>query len=131
MIVVDTTVWIDFFRGRHTLGTEKLIEAINLGTIIVGDLVLVEILQGLRDNQQARRVEGILRRHPVEAMLDPASASRVAGNYRHLREIGITVRKTADLIIGTFCIDRGYTLLHNDRDFEPMRQHLGLKVVCP
>lgn len=131
MIVVDTTVWIDFFRGRRTAETEMLIGLIGRGLIVVGDLILVEILQGLRDDQQAQRVEGALRCHRMEAMLDPLSAVQVARNYRYLRDKGITVRKTVDMIIGTFCIERGYALLHNDRDFEPIRQHLGLKVVCP
>lgn len=129
MIVVDTSVWIEFFRGRHTPETERLIGLVGRGLIVVGDLVLVEILQGLRDDDQAKRVEAVLRRHRVEPMLDPVAAPRVARNYRHLREQGITVRKTIDMIIGTFCIDRGYALLHVDRDFEPMCQHLGLKVV--
>lgn len=128
MIVVDTSVWIDFFRGFHTPETEKLIAVIGRGLIIVGDLVLVELLQGLRNDDQAKRVEGILRHHRVETMLEPLSAPRVAGNYRYLRAKGITVRKTIDMIIGTFCIDHGYALLHADRDFEPMHQHLGLKV---
>ncbi|MGF7211952.1 hypothetical protein GGE65_006574 [Skermanella aerolata] len=129
MIVVDTTVWIDFFRAKDTEQTVKLRRLIGRELILIGDIVLVEILQGLRDDAQANRVERALRVHRVEPMLSSELASKVASNYRLLRAKGITVRKTIDIIIGTFCIEGGHGLLHSDRDFDPMQDHLGLSVV--
>ena len=129
MIVVDTTVWVDFFRRRDTAQTAKLRSLIGRGLILVGDVVLLEILQGVRDDAEATRVEQMMRTHTVEAMLSPAAATKVAANYRALRAKGITVRKTIDMIIGTFCIEHGHTLLHDDRDFLPMRDHLGLRML--
>ena len=96
---------------------------------MVGDLVLLEVLQGARDDQHAVRIEQNMRRFTIESMLNPSLASMAARNYRALRNTGITVRKTADMIIGTFCLMQGHTLLHDDRDFLPMVQHLGLQVV--
>lgn len=128
MIVVDTSVWVDFFRRRETLQTAKLRTLIGRGLILVGDVVLLEVLQGVRDEAEAARVEQILRVHAVEAMLAPVLAPLVAANYRALRAKGITVRKTIDMMIGTFCISGGHVLLHADRDFEPMGEHLGLRI---
>lgn len=129
MIVADTTVWIDFFRGRDTPRTSALGRAASDGLLLVGDLILLEILQGVRDDAQAARVEHALRAHPVEAMLTPALAPIAARNYRLLRAAGVTIRRTVDLVIGTFCIEGGHVLLHADRDFDPMRGHLGLRVL--
>jgi predicted nucleic acid-binding protein len=129
VIVVDTTVWVDFFRRNDTPQTAKLRALIGRGLILVGDLVLVEVLLGLRDDAQAERVEQMLRLHMVEPMLSPEMAPRVAANYRFLRSKGITIRKTIDMIIGTFCIAGGHALLHSDRDYDPMRQHLGLRIL--
>jgi predicted nucleic acid-binding protein len=129
MIVVDTTVWIDFFRAKDTDQTIKLRRLIGRELILIGDIVLVEILQGVRDDAQAARVEQALRAHRVEAMLSTALAPKVASNYRLLRAKGITVRKTIAMIIGTFCIEGGHMLLHADRDFDLMRDHLGLSIL--
>ena len=129
MIVVDTTVWIDFFRAKDTEQTMKLRRLVGRELILIGDIVLVEILQGLRDDAQADRVERVLRVHRVEPMLSSELAPKVASNYRLLRAKGIIVRKTIDMIIGTFCIEGGHALLHSDRDFDPMHDHLGLSVV--
>lgn len=129
LIAVDSSVWIDHFRGRRDLHhVQVLRRAIEAGErLIVGDLVLLELLLGVRDDDHARRVEERLRTFSVEPMMGDDSAARAASHYRTLRAAGITVRKTADLIIGTFCIDRHYRLLHNDRDFEPMHAMLGLR----
>jgi predicted nucleic acid-binding protein len=129
MIVVDTTVWIDFFRAKDTDQTIKLRRLIGRELILIGDIVLVEILQGVRDDAQAARVERALRVHRVEPMLSTILAPKVASNYRLLRAKGITVRKTIDMIIGTFCIERGHALLHSDRNFDPMQDHLGLRTL--
>lgn len=96
--------------------------------IIVGDLVLLEILQGARDETHARRIERNLREFRVVSMLDDSLAIKAARNYRLLRGKGVTVRKTIDMIIGTYCIEQDYALLHCDRDFDPMVEHLGLRI---
>ena len=129
MIVVDSSVWIDHLNDRTTPEVERLRGLVGRAAILVGDLVLLEVLQGLRDEGEAALVERSLRRFDVAPMLDPDLASRAAANYRLLRGMGVTVRKTADLVIGTYCIERGHTLLHSDRDFLPMQTHLGLRTV--
>ncbi len=129
MILVDSSVWIAHLRGRETLGTAKLQAFAAREPLLVGDLILLEILQGARDEADARRIEKALRQYVLVALLDADLASRAARNYRKLRELGATIRKTADLIIGTFCIERGHLLLHDDRAFAPMEQHLGLRVL--
>jgi predicted nucleic acid-binding protein len=95
--------------------------------LLVGDLVLLEVLQGARDNAQAARIERALREYAIVSLLDDRLAAQAARNYRRLRDLGVTIRKTADIIIGTFCIEHGHSLLHEDRDFEPMEKHLGLR----
>jgi predicted nucleic acid-binding protein len=129
VILVDTSVWITHLRGRNTAATAKLSAAAAREPLLIGDLILLEILQGARDDLNAARIERELRRYAIVPLLDDALASRAASNYRKLRDFGITIRKTGDVIIGTFCIERGHTLLHDDRDFAPMEKHLGLRVL--
>ena len=129
MILVDSSVWIAHLRGHRTAATAKLEEAVIREPLLVGDLILLEILQGARDDAQAARIERGLREYAIVPLLDAGLASRAAWNCRKLRELGVTIRKTADIIIGTFCIEHRHALLHDDRDFAPMEQHLGLKVV--
>ena len=128
MILVDSSVWIAHLRGRHTATTRKLEEAAAREPLLIGDLILLEVLQGARDEVQAARIERALRQYAVVSLLGPELAVQAAKNYRKLRALGITVRKTADLIIGTYCIEHRHTLLHADRDFDPMQKHLGLRV---
>lgn len=127
MILVDSSVWIAHLRGQTTPATTRLEVAAEREPLLVGDLILLEVLQGARDNAQAARIERALREYAIVSLLDDRLAIQGARNCRHLRGLGITVRKTADVIIGTFCIERGHSLLHEDRDFEPMEKHLGLK----
>jgi predicted nucleic acid-binding protein len=108
------------------VATAKLEAAAGREPILVGDLILLEVLQGARDEAHAAHIERGLRRFEVVPLLDSDLAPRAARNYRKLRNMGITTRKTVDIIIGTFCIERGCSLLHDDRDFAPMEQHLGL-----
>lgn len=129
MILVDSSVWIARLRGNRTPAIEKLEIAALEERLLVGDLILLEVLQGARDEVHAMRIERELRTYPIVSMLDGKLASRAARNYRVLRRRGITIRKTVDIIIGTFCIEHGYALLHEDRDFAPMEAHLGLKVI--
>ncbi|MDX2144307.1 MAG: PIN domain nuclease [Rhodospirillaceae bacterium] len=129
MIVVDSSVWIDYLNDVDTRQTLDLDDLIDREPLIVGDLILCEVLQGLRTEAEARAVEQMLRRFNVVSLLDDALAVQAAANYRALRQRGITVRKTIDLIIGTFCIENDHVLLHADRDFEPLRKHLGLRTI--
>jgi predicted nucleic acid-binding protein len=128
VILVDSSVWIAHLRGYRTPATARLQVAANREPLLIGDLILLEVLQGARDETHAARIERNLRRYAVVPLLNPELASRAARNYRTLRELGITIRKTADIIIGTFCIEHRHALLHDDRDFAPMEKHLGLIV---
>jgi predicted nucleic acid-binding protein len=128
MILVDSSVWIAHLRGQATPATAKLETAARREPLLVGDLILLEVLQGARDDDHAARIERALRQYEVVPLLDDELASRAAHNYRRLRNLGITVRKTADIIIGTYCIERHHALLHDDRDFAPIEDHLGLTV---
>lgn len=127
MILVDSSVWIAHLRGATTPATMKLEAAAAREPLLVGDLILLEVLQGARDDSQAARIEHALREYAVVSLLDERLAAQAARNYRQLRDLGITIRKTADIVIGTFCIEHRHSLLHEDRDFEPMERHLGLK----
>jgi predicted nucleic acid-binding protein len=129
VILVDTSVWIAHLRGDRTDATAKLEAAAMREPLLIGDLILLEVLQGARNEAHAQRIEWGLRSYAILPLLDAELARRAARNYRKLRDLGITIRKTADLIIGTFCIEHGHSLLHDDGDFAPMEQHLGLKTV--
>ena len=129
MIVVDSSVWIAALRNQQTAQVTRLLEVSVQEPLIVGDLVMVEVLQGARDDRHAARIEQNLRQHVVEAMVTDEIAVKAARNYRTMRTQGFTVRKTIDVLIGTFCIERGHRLLHDDRDFDPMEAVLGLAVV--
>jgi predicted nucleic acid-binding protein len=129
VILVDSSVWIARLRGQVTPATAKLAAAVTSEPLLVGDLILLEVLRGARDEAHASRIERGLRQFALATLLDAELASCAARNYRRLRSRGVTIRKTADLIIGTFCMERGHRLLHDDRDFAPMEEHLGLMVV--
>jgi predicted nucleic acid-binding protein len=126
LIVVDSSVWIDFLNGRKAAHVERLRAVLGTHEIIVGDLMLCEVLQGLDSERAARQVEGLLRRFEIVPMAGEAIAVAAARNFRALRQRGITIRKTIDLLIGTWCIENRRSLLHNDSDFRPMARHLGL-----
>jgi len=126
--LVDSSVWIAYLRDEETPATGMLMALAADRAILVGDIILLEVLRGARDERHAAWLENRMRRYDVVQLLDDGIAVRAARNYRVLRALGITIRKTADLIIGTFCIEHGLRLLHNDRDFEPMAAHLGLMV---
>ena len=127
MILVDSSVWIDHFRDAATEPVLRLRALVGREQLLVGDLVLCEVLQGLRSDAEARLVEEALREFELVTLVDPELAVVAAANYRLLRSRGVTVRTTADLVIGTFCIERGHALLHNDRDFAAMERFLGLQ----
>jgi predicted nucleic acid-binding protein len=129
MILVDSSVWIDHLGNVFTRPVRRLRQLVEQERILVGDLILCEVLQGVRSETQAREVEAALRRFELVTLADPDLAVKAAENYRFLRRRGITIRTTVDLIIGTFCMERGHALLHSDRDFEPMERFLGLRTV--
>ena len=126
MIVVDSSVWIDFLNGRNAAHVRKLRSVFGTDEVLVGDLMLCEVLQGLDSEKSARQVEALLRRFQIVPMAGDAIAVLAAKNFRSLRRLGITVSKTIDLLIGTWCIENRVALLHTDRDFVPMGRHLGL-----
>lgn len=129
MILVDSSVWIDWFRGRPTRQTEVLDGLLDTEPLAIGDLILLEVLQGFagdRDFNAARRM--LTRLEPV-ALGDQATAVQAARFHRALRARGVTVRKTVGTIIATRCIVDGLVLLHADRDFDPFERHLGLRVL--
>lgn len=129
MIVVDSSVWIAYFRAADSAATRKL-DTLDLDVgLLVGDIVLLEVLRGARSTAHARQIEEALRRFDIAPMLGERLAIKAAENYRFLRGLGITIRASPDLIIGTYCIEYGHVLLHDDRDFEPMHEHLGLQVL--
>ena len=130
MILVDSSVWIDHLRNAVTRPVSHLRSLISREEeLLVGDLILCEILQGLRTDKEAKLVEEALREFEVVSLVGPELAVKAAANYRFLRSRGFTIRRTIDLMIGTFCIERGHYLLHGDRDFAPMEQYLGLQTV--
>jgi predicted nucleic acid-binding protein len=131
MIVVDSSVWIAALRGEVGAGVRKLANLVARAPedILVGDLILLELLQGARNESHARFIEERFRLFSVAPMLDVDLAVSTARNFRTLRGRGVTLRKTADLIIATFCIEYGHGLLHQDRDFDPAERILGLRVL--
>jgi predicted nucleic acid-binding protein len=126
LIVVDSSVWIDFLNGRDVPHVRRLHTILGVEEIVVGDLMLCEVLQGLKDERAARNVEALLRRFDIVAMGGAEIAVAAAHNFRSLRRRGVTVRTTIDLLIGTWCIENRTALLHNANDFRPMAKHLGL-----
>jgi len=131
VIVVDSTVWIDFLNGRDLPKVRHLRSLLGVAEIVIGDLMLCEVLQGLGSEREAAEVESFLRRFEIAPMAGDMIAVEAARNFRRLRAAGVTVRKTIDLPIGTWCIAHGMPLLHNDRDFVPMARHLGLLEAAP
>lgn len=128
MIIADSSVWIDHFKDRTSEHVACLRRAILRGEVGVGDVIMLELLQGVGDDQRAATLERALRAFPILEMMNLDIALAAARNFRHLRGTGITIRRTIDLIIATFCIERGHALLHNDRDFLPFVEKLGLMV---
>ncbi len=131
MLVVDSTVWIDYFNGLANSQTDYLNHILDKTPILIGDLILAEVLQGFRqdpDFEKARRTMG---RFLQVNMVNSSLALQSAHNFRLLRQKGITVRKTIDSLIATYCIENDHELLHNDYDFDEYEKHLGLRVVHP
>ena len=127
MIVVDSSVWIDYFTGRKTPAAERLDSLLGEELVVIGDLMLIEVLQGFRADKDFRQARKLLLSLTVVNMLDTTIALKSAANFRTLRKKRITVRKTIDAIIATYCIENKLPLLHSDKDFQPFHNHLKLK----
>ncbi len=131
MVIVDTTVWVDYFRGESNPETEWLNRELTRQRLGLTDLILCEVLQGITDNRIFGQVEEELSAFQVFSSGGAPMAVASARNSRKLRSRGVTVRKTIDCVIATFCIETDQELLHRDRDFDLFESHLGLSVVHP
>jgi predicted nucleic acid-binding protein len=129
VILVDSSVWIDYFRGTTTPQADTLDELLNSEPLAIGDLILTEVLQGFATEREFNDARKLLLALDVVVLGGLEVAVEAARNYRKLRSLGVTVCKTIDTVIATRCIVSGYTLLHNDRDFDVFEQHLGLRCV--
>ena len=128
MILVDSSVWIDYFKGAITPQTQKLDGLLGREPLAIGDLILTEVLQGFANERDFNAAREMLTALKVVELGGQGIAIQAARNFRTLRKLGLTVRKTIDSVIATRCIESGYDLLHNDRDFDPFARHLGLRV---
>ncbi len=126
MILVDTSVWIDYFNGKENLHTDTLDRALVDGTVAIGDLIFLEILQGFRKDNEYRKAKTTLLTLDQYEMFNSEIALKCAQNYRALRKKGITIRRTTDVIIATFCIENKLPLLFSDKDFIPFVEKLRL-----
>lgn len=131
MLIVDTSVWVDYFNGIENSQTDFLNTILDKTPILIGDLILTEVLQGFRHDPDFEKVRLVLGKFTQTNMVDTDLAVQSARNYRLLRQKGITVRKTIDSLIATYCIENEHELLHNDNDFDGYEKHLGLRVVHP
>ena len=130
MILVDSSVWIDYFNGAIAAQTNKLNGLLGHEPLAIGDLILTEVLQGFTNERDFRQAKKMLTSLFFVELGGEQIAIQAARNFRALRRRGITVRKTIDTVIATRCIEDGYSLLHNDRDFDPFAKHLGLRIVA-
>lgn len=129
MIVADSSVWIDYLNGVHKRETDLLDTLLERQTVLMGDLILTEVLQGIRSDKQFKTTQSALGQLPFEPMVGPRVALKSAENFRMLRKKGITIRKTIDVMIATFCVENRHRLLHCDRDFDVMVDTIGLDVL--
>ncbi len=129
MILVDTSVWIDYFNGNETWQTAKLNEYLSTESVLMGDIILAEILQGFDKKDDFNRAKTALTALECVLLGGKEQAISVAKNFRFLRSKGVTIRKTVDMFIGTWCMEAEVELLHNDRDFEQIALHLPLNTI--
>ena len=129
MILVDSSVWIDYFRGRPTAQTDLLEGLLDSQELAIGDLILTEVLQGCKLDKEFNEVWRLLSRLDLVVLGGEDVMIEAAKNYRKLRNLGVTVRGTIDVVLATRCIVSGHQLLHSDRDFDAFEQHLGLRCV--
>ncbi len=131
MILVDSSVWIDYFRGAATPQTDRLDQLLSSELLLIGDLILTEVLQGFASERDFNQARSLLAALPVVPLVGGEVALRAARNYRQLRAPCVTVRKTIYPLIATSCIEHGYALLYSDRDVDPFVEHLGRVSALP
>lgn len=131
MTLVDSSVWIDYFRGTPTAEVERLDALLGVEPILMGDLILAEVLQGFGSDADFETAKGLFEALEMVSLGGAEVCIQAAHNFRMLRRKGITVRKTIDTVIATSCIRNGYVLLYSDRDFDPFVEHLGLRSAMP
>ncbi len=129
MIFVDSSVWIDYFNGIETQETDLLDQKLSKELIVIGDLILTEVLQGFSKDSDFIQAQEFLSNLNLVHLGGKEMAIQCAQNYRFLRKKGITVRKKIDVLIGTFCIEKNIPIIHSDKDFDHIEEHLGLVVV--
>jgi len=130
LIIVDSSVWIEYFKGTVTTQTEMLDGLLGQQPLAIGDLILTEVLQGFNRDRDFNHARKMLTSMLVVELGSQEIAIQAAKNFRALRKLGVTVRKTINTVIATRCIESGYELLHNDRDFDPFAKYLGLRVAA-
>lgn len=127
MILIDTSAWIDFFRNPEIARSRLIRQVLRGENVVMGDLILVEILQGFRTSEQEQSAARAFSKSRVVTLCGPELAPVAAANYRRLRRAGITVRTTIDVIIATWCVENGASLIHADRDFDFMQKLIGFR----
>ena len=131
MILVDSSVWIDYFNGIDTWQTARLDQLLAGELLFTVDIIIAEVLQGFRSDSDFEKAKLALAVLPCYPLSGYDVAVQSAFHYRRLRQLGVTIRKTVDMIIATFCIQHQYHLLHNNKDFDDISKHLGLLVIAP
>ena len=127
MIVIDTSAWIEYFNDTGHEVIRDIECALDNELVCQGDLIYCEVLQGIKHKKDLNKVKNVFNTLHKDIVGDFEICEKASENYKYLRSSGVTVRKTIDVIIGTFCIENGYEIIHNDSDFKPMEEHLGLK----
>ena len=129
MVMVDTSAWVEYFRGGVPDVAKRVDLCLDQDRVGIGDLVYCEVMQGIRSPRERSEVSGLLLSLPQFSMVGFNMAEKSASNYRLLRSRGVTIRKTIDVLIGTFCAEHGLRLIHNDSDFDLMATHIGLDTI--
>ena len=129
MVIVDTSAWIEYLQGGLPRVANKVDLCLDQDLVGIGDLIYCEVMQGIRSPRERREVSGLLLSLPQFSMVGFTMAEKSASNYRLLRSKGVTVRKTIDVLIGTFCAEHGLQLIHHDSDFDLMAKHIGLDMI--
>ncbi|NQT93082.1 MAG: PIN domain nuclease [Lentisphaerae bacterium] len=129
MVIIDTSAWIEYFRGGAPNVVEKVDRCLEQDLVGIGDLVYCEVMQGIRSPRERGEVSSLLLSLPQFNMVGFSIAEKSASNYRLLRSKGVTVRKTIDVLIGTFCAEHGFQVVHFDSDFDLMAKHIGLDII--
>ena len=129
MVIVDTSAWIEYLGGGVPAIVNKVDLCLDQDLVGIGDLIYCEVMQGIRSPRERREVSGLLLSLPQFDMVGFTMAEKSASNYRLLRSKGVTVRKTIDVLIGTFCVEHGLPIIHHDSDFDLMAKHIGLDII--